>query len=80
MNRMRTIGSRKICETSDSDACRLKLGDHIHFDAYAKRQLCHTEGAARMHASLAESLDKEFRCPIRDFVRFREVWRPVDHD
>jgi formylmethanofuran dehydrogenase subunit A len=41
---------------------------------------CHTEGAARMVALLAENLDKEFRRPIRDFVRFREVWRAVDHD
>ena len=60
--------------------CRLNLGDHVHFDAYAKRQLCHTDGAARMDALLAEHLDKEFRRPIRDFVRFREVWCPVDHD
>ena len=59
---------------------RCHLGDHVHFDANAKRQLCHTAGAARMDALLAENLDKEFRRPIRDFVRFREVWRPVDHD
>jgi hypothetical protein len=33
-----------------------------------------------MDAPLAEHLDKELRCPIRNPVRFREVRRAVDHD
>jgi hypothetical protein len=59
---------------------RLKLGDHVDFDASAKWQLCHTDGAARMDAPLAEHLNKEFRRPIRNSVRFREVRCAVDHD
>jgi len=60
--------------------CRLKLGDHVDFDASAKWKLCHTDGAARMDAPLAEHLNKEFRRPIRNSVRFREVRCAVDHD
>src|ERR1700693_345806 len=63
-----------------SRLCRLKLGDHVDFDASAKWQLCHTDGAARMDAPLAEHLNKEFRRPIRNSVRFREVRCAVDHD
>jgi len=33
-----------------------------------------------MDALLTENLDKEFRRPVRDFVRIREVWRAVHHD
>ena len=59
MNRMRTIGSRKISDTNDSEVigvaaldylpwelCRLNLGDHVNFDASAEWHLCHTDGAA----------------------------------
>ena len=63
-----------------SRLCRLKLGDHVDFDASAKWQLCHTDGAARMDAPLAEHLNKEFRRPIRNSVRFREVRCAVDYD
>src|SRR5436853_1850117 len=62
------------------ELCRLNLGDHVNFDASAKWHLCHTDGAARMDASLTEYLDKELRCPIRNSVRFCEVRRAVDHD
>jgi hypothetical protein len=60
--------------------CRLNLGDHVNFDASAKWHLCHTDGAARMDASLTEYLDKELRRPIRNSVRLREVRCTVDHD
>ena len=60
--------------------CPLNLGDHVNFDASAKWYLCHTDGAARMDASLTEYLDKELRRPIRNSVRLREVRRTVDHD
>src|SRR5947207_9859104 len=63
-----------------SRLCRLKLGDHVDFDASAKWQLRHADGAARMDAPLAEHLNKEFRRPIRNSVRFREVRCAVDHD
>src|ERR1700716_596002 len=63
-----------------SRLCRLKLRDHVDFEASAKWQLCHTDGAARMDAPLAEHLNKEFRRPIRNSVRFREVRCAVDHD
>jgi hypothetical protein len=36
-----------------------------------------TYGTARMGATLAEHLDKQLRCPIRDAVRFCEA-RPPD--
>jgi DNA-binding MarR family transcriptional regulator len=62
------------------ELCRLNLGDHVDFDAYAKWQLCDTGGAARMDAPLAEDLDKQLRRPIRNPVRFRELRRAVDHD
>ena len=63
-----------------SEQYRLYCGDHVNFDASAKWQLCHTDGAARMNAPLTEHLDKELRRPIRDSVRFREMRRTVDHD
>ena len=64
---MRTIGSRKISDTSNyrcrcigrftlGELGRLNLGDHVNFDASAKWHLCHTDGAARMDASLTEYL------------------------
>ena len=62
------------------ELCRLNLGDHVNFDASAKWHLCHTDGAARMDASLTEYLDKELRRPIRNSVRLREVRCTVDHD
>src|SRR5207237_9627218 len=63
-----------------SRLCRLKLGDHVAFEASAKWQLCHADGAARVDAPLAEHLNKEFRRPIRNSVRFREGGCAVDHD
>jgi len=88
---MRTIGSRKISDTSNyrcrcvgpftlGELGRLNLGDHVNFDASAKWHLCHTYGAARMDASLTEYLDKELRRPIRNSVRLREMRCTVDHD
>jgi hypothetical protein len=62
------------------ELCRLNLGDHVNFDASAKWHLSHTDGAARMDASLTEYLDKELRRPIRNSVRLREVRCTVDHD
>ena len=59
---------------------RVNLGDHVNFDASTKWHLCHTDGAARMDASLTEYLDKELRRPIRDFVRFCEVRRAINYD
>ena len=62
------------------ELCRLNLGDHVNFHASAKWHLCHTDGAARMDASLTEYLDKELRRPIRNSVRLREVRCTVNHD
>jgi hypothetical protein len=62
------------------ELCRLNLGDHVNFDASAKWHLCHTDGAARMDASLTEYLDKELRRPIGNSVRLREMRCTVDHD
>src|SRR5215469_10214775 len=60
--------------------CRLNLGDHVNLDAGAKWHLCHTDGAARVDASLTQYLDKELRRPVRNSVRLREVRCTVDHD
>ena len=62
------------------ELCRLNLGDHVNFNASAEWYLCHTDGTARMDASLTEYLDKELRRPIRNSVGLREVWCTVDHD
>jgi len=75
---MLTIGSRRIFDTSDW--CRLDLGDHVDFDASAKWHLRHTDGAARMDASLTEYFDEELGRPVRNSVRLREVRCTVDHD
>src|SRR5215467_14987565 len=82
---MRTIGSARISGRRDCGAwvgelCRLDLGNHVNFDARAKRHLRHTDGAARMNASLTQYLDKELRRPVRNSVRLREVRCTVDHD
>src|SRR3974377_331350 len=62
------------------EPCRLNLGDHVNFDARAKWHLCHTDGAARMDASLTQTPDKESRRPVRNSVRLREVRCTVHHD
>ena len=78
---MRTIGSRRISGlVTLGELRRLNLGDHVNFDARAKWQLRHADGAARMDAPLAQYLHKELRRPVRNAVRLREVRGTVDHD
>ena len=59
---------------------RLDLRDHVDFDAGTEWHLRHTDGAARMDASLAQHLEKELGRPVRNAMRLREVRRTVHHD
>jgi len=61
-----------------SKAVSPQARDHVDSGS-AKWQLCHTDGL-RDGCPVAETLNKEFRRPIRNSVRFREVRCAVDHD